>query len=99
MKSFFKKVLHDIDWLTNNPIYQLLVSIALVGVSIYDSVKVILQDVGSLHLKKEHFVILIGVLMLINSINNLFKGVKKLDKSVETLEEKVTREEKGLRAR
>ncbi|HAS47655.1 MAG TPA: hypothetical protein DCS93_44670 [Microscillaceae bacterium] len=92
MKSFFKKILHDIDWLTNNPIYQLLVSIALVGVSIYDSVKVIIQDVGSLHFKKEHFVILIGVLMLINSINNLFKGVKKLDKSVETLEEERERQ-------
>ncbi|OJJ17554.1 hypothetical protein BKI52_27210 [marine bacterium AO1-C] len=87
MKSFFKKVLHGIDWLTNNPIYQLLVSLALVGVSIYDSIKVIIQDVTSLHFKKEHFIILVGILMLINSINNLFKGVKNLDKSVETIEE------------
>ena len=94
MKSFFKRILHDIDWLTNNPIYQLFVSIALVGVSVYDSVKVIIQDVGSLHFKKEHFVILIGVLMLINSINNLFKGVKKLDQSVEILEETAVKEER-----
>ena len=93
MKSFLKKFLHGIDRLTGNVIYQLLVSISLVIVSIYDSIKVIMKDVFSLHIKKEHFIIFVGLLMLINAINNLFKGVKNLHKSVETLEE----EEKGVK--
>lgn len=88
-----KRIFNTIEKLTNHPIYQLLVSISLITVSIYDSVKVILRDVSSLHMRKEHFIILVGVLMLINAINSLFKGVKGMRKSVETLEERRIREE------
>lgn len=41
-----KRIFNTIEKLTNHPIYQLLVSISLITVSIYDSVKVILRDVS-----------------------------------------------------
>lgn len=88
-----KRIFNAIEKLTNHPIYQLLVSISLITVSIYDSIKVILRDVTSLHMRKEHFIILVGILMLINAINSLLKGVKGMRKSVETLEERHAREE------
>lgn len=85
-----KKVLNGIDRLTNHPIYQLVVSLSLIGVSFYDMAHVILSDFIHLKFRKEHLIILVGLLMFINSINTLFKGVKGIEKAVVEEEEQAT---------
>lgn len=78
-----KKILSGINQLTNHPIYQLVVSVSLIVVSFYDMVHVVIKDFVSLKWHKEHFIILVGLLMLINALNTLLKGVKGIEKAVE----------------
>ncbi|EAY30511.1 hypothetical protein [Microscilla marina] len=85
-----KKILNGIDQLINHPIYQLTVSISLIAVSIYDMVHVVVKDFIHLRLHKDHFIILIGVLMLINALNTLFKGIRGIEKDIEEEEEHTT---------
>lgn len=58
-----KKVLNGIVRLTNLPIYQLVVSLSLIGVSFYNMTHVILSDFIHFKFRKEHLIILIGLLI------------------------------------
>jgi hypothetical protein len=59
------------------------VSVSLIVVSFYDMAHVVIKDFVSLKWHKEHFIILVGLLMLINALNTLLKGVKGIEKAVE----------------
>lgn len=83
MQKNMNKILSGINRLTNHPVYQLVVSISLIVVSFYDMAQVIIKDFVCLRWHKEHFIILVGVLMLINALSMLVKGVKGIEEVIE----------------
>lgn len=89
LKSFFGSIAHFTNKVTSNPWYNLIVSLSLVVVSVYDSWKVIIKDITEFSAKKEHWVMLIGFFMLIHAISNLIKGVKQTRSHLKEVEDDV----------
>lgn len=86
MKKLFYKISTFTNKVTSNPWYNLVVSISLIVVSIYDSWKVILADIINFSVHKDHWVLFVGLFMLIHAISNLIKGFTNAEKTIEKVE-------------
>lgn len=88
MKKLFYKLSTFTNKVTSNPWYNLVVSISLIVVSIYDSWKVILMDIIHFSMQKDHWVMFVGLFMFIHAISNLIKGFMNAEKTIEKVESK-----------
>lgn len=72
MKRKFNQYLSSINRFVRTPGFNIFVGIVTVIISIYD-----INDDFS-QIKKEHLTLIIGILMVIDSLNDLFEGTQKV---------------------